>query len=909
MPFQRKKVASALALLIGAGGTAGVVAPASAQDIRVEVTGTNIRRVEGETALPVTIIRSEDLARQGITTAEQVLSVIPSSQALFGISQGVGLTTGNSSQANLRGLGENKTLVLVNGRRLANFAYSGTEGAVDLNAIPMAAVDRIEVLRDGASAIYGTDAIGGVINFILRKDYQGADVSAEYYYPEESGGKSWRATAVAGWGDLEKNGFNVFASIDYRKQDVLRAADRDFANTGIRPDKDFFQFSGTGFPANVSQVFPDGSSVSGNPYYPGCRPSIGSVNLEAYGDTPGICRFDFARYIDIIPENEQLTFLGKATFKLGKDHQASIEYLRAETNAVNRVAPTPVTGLSLPANSPYFPGKGSTPGVAGLDPTQPIGVNWRTLQAGPRTNEPESTQERAIGLVEGTIMGGWDYQVAGTWNRVKTQEDFTNGYVRGPEIRAGVLGQVPGQPGLFLNPFNDPTQAEDAYLQSTRVLGRVIDAKGEVKGIDGRITGDVWKLPAGPLAVALGAEYREEEFSFDLIEENVRAALSSGLELATDVAGKRDVTAFFGEASIPIVKGLEATLALRYDDYSDVGSTTNPKVSLRWQPVQQFLLRGSYNTGFRAPTLYELLQPEQITFTSDSYDDPLLCPGGNPVSGSNPARDCGQQFRARLAGNGELQPEKSKTYTIGFVWEPTPIFSVGIDYWHIKLRNQINVLGEQTIFADPVKYADRFFRCGDIPASVAAGIPDCFTGSGALDARALAYINQPNSNLGDVKTAGYDISLAFRPPATEIGRFAFTLDGTYVDYYDYQREPGGEFVHNVGSYQDSSPVFRWQHVAQVNWTRGPWGVLLVNRHKNGYTDQDPIRRVGTYSVYDLSATYTGFKNVTLTAGIRNLFDRDPPFSNQITTFQVGYDPRFSDPLGRTYWVRAAYSFK
>jgi iron complex outermembrane receptor protein len=890
-----------LALVLGAGGTAGL-APVFAQDIRVDVTGTNIRRVEGETALPVTVIRAEDLSRQGITTAEQVLSILPTNQSLVGVSQGVGLTTGNAAQANLRGLGENKTLVLLNGRRLANHAFSGNEGAVDLNAIPLSAIDRIEVLRDGASAIYGTDAIGGVINFILRRDYQGVEVAGEYQYPEEGGGETFRANLTAGWGSLDKDGWNVFATIDYRKQDVLRAIDRDFAATGFipgQPDRD----SGTGFPANVSQQPTTGPFVSSNPFLPGCRPEVGSLNRNT-----GVCRFDFVRYIDIIPENEQLTFLGKASFRFLKNHTASIEYLHAKNEATNRVAPTPVTGLTLPANSPYFPGRGSTPAVAGLDPTLPVGVNWRTLQAGTRDDDPEATAERAIAQVEGPIGGSWDYQVALTWNRNKSSSDFTNGYVRGNLIQQGVSGQVPGQPGLFLNPFNDPTPTEQAYLDSVKVLGRVIDAEGEVKSIDGRVTGEVFKLPAGPLAVALGAEYREEDYFFDLNEANVRQALSSGLELATDVSGSRDVTALFAEANIPIVKGLELGLALRYDDYSDFGSTTNPKVSVRWQPVQQFLMRGSWNKGFRAPTLYELFQPEQITFTADAYNDPLLCPGGNPVAGANPARDCNQQFRARLAGDRNLEPEKSETYTVGFVWEPTPVFSFGVDYWNIKLKNQVNVLGEQTIFGDPVRYADRFFRCGAIDPATAAAIPDCFV-AGTLDPRALAYINQPNTNLGDIETAGYDFTFSIRPPVTEWGRFAFQYDGTYVDYYDYQRERGGEFVHNVGIYEDASPVFRYQHVAQFTWSRGPWGFLLVNRHKSGYVDQSHARRVGTYSIYDASLSYTGIKNLTVTAGVRNVFDRDPPFTDQGTTFQYGYDPRFTDPLGRTWWARVAYAFR
>jgi len=901
MTFERKKIASALAYILGVGGAAALAgSPALAQEIKVEVTGSNIKRVEAEGALPVQVIRAEDLARQGITNAEQVLQLIPASQSTIMTSQGIGLTTGGISEANLRGLGYNKTLVLLNGRRVANHAYQAA--GVDLNSIPLAAIERIEVLRDGASAIYGTDAVGGVINFILRKEFTGVDVAAEYQAPEQGGGATTRATGAFGYGSLAKDRWNVFATIDYRKQQVLTALDRDFANTGIRPDKDLFRFSGTGMPANVNP--------GGNPYFPDCRPGVGSVNLVPFGidrESSRVCRFDFVRYIDIIPENETLSIVAKGSLKIGDNHVASLEYVRAENDSISRVAPTPLTGLQLPSTNPYYPGNGSTPAVAGVTGQQ-VGVNWRTLPAGKRTNEPKNTAERAIAQIEG-VLAGWDYQGALTYNKTTTKEDFTNGYVKAPVFVQGLRGTAPGFEGVFLNPFNDPTAQEAALISSAKVLGRVIDAKGEVKGVDAKASREIWQLPAGPLAMAVGAEYRDEEFSFDLNETNVRPAASSGLELATDVSGKRNVSAAFAEFSIPIVKTLEAQVAVRYDRYSDVGNTTNPKVALRWQPNRNLLLRSSYNTGFRAPTLYELNQPEQLTFTSDAYDDPLLCPGGNPVAGANPARDCGQQFRVRQAGNKSLEPEKSKTWTVGFIVEPWPEVSFGVDYWNIRLKNQINVLGEQTIFGDPVKYANRFFRCGQIDPALAVQISDCLTGTGTIDALALAYINTPNDNLGDVKTAGYDITLSLRPPPTAYGRFTLSLEGTYVDYYDYQREKGGDYVHNAGSYQDASPIFRWQHTAALNWSYGPWAANLVQRFKASYTDQDPSNRVGAYETYDTSLTYTGFKNLTLTAGVRNILDRDPPFSNQGTTFQVGYDPRFTDPLGRTWWARVNYAFK
>ena len=231
------------------------------------MTGSLLKRIDGDTALPVTILKMDDLVKQGITSAEQVVQRLPQNQSTIGVSQAVGASTGGAAQADLRGLGANKTLVLLNGRRMANIAFPGLEGAIDLSSIPLSAIDRIEVLRDGASAIYGTDAIGGVINFILRRDYTGIELAAEYQWPQETGGGDMtRITALAGWGSLEKDKWNIMGSLDWRKQKVLLAQDREFGKTGIlgtTRDDILSGTSGTSFPGDVGGFEPSA---------PGCAP-------------------------------------------------------------------------------------------------------------------------------------------------------------------------------------------------------------------------------------------------------------------------------------------------------------------------------------------------------------------------------------------------------------------------------------------------------------------------------------------------------------------------------------------------------------------------------------------------------------------------------------------------------------
>ena len=908
MSFRWKQTKMCTGLMLAFGGSFVLsAAPSFAQPTqsldRVEITGSMLRRTDAETALPVTIIRSEELQRQGITTAEQAIKTISANQSEIGVSRSIGASTGGASQADLRGLGiqssANKTLVLLNGRRLANSAIQGLEGGVDLSAIPLSSIDRIEVLRDGASAIYGTDAIGGVINFILRRDYTGIELAAEGQWPSESGGgDEHRFTALAGWGSLDKDRFNIMGSIDYRKQKVLLASEREFAKTGIlgtTRDDILAGTSGTAFPGDLNGFEPSG---------PGCAPPSSVPVQNAAGTAFGSCRYDFSRETDIIPENEQTTGLLRGTLKLGQDHQVSAEYVYAKNIVPSAFAGAPSSHLML-ATHPHFPA-GATPTLvpdaSGVD--MPGGVvNWRTVPAGKRAGETEGVNKRWVIDFQGGVAG-WDYRAGFGNSKNETTDSVTGGYTRDDLIQTALYNNL-------INPFGPQTAADQAAIDAAVVKAKTITSKGDVDFIDGRVTKDLFQLPAGPLALALGAEYRKEEYTY-VAEEITRQVPSIGVDPDSDVTGKRDVTALFAEVAIPIVKNLDATIALRYDDYSDVGSTTNPKFSLRFQPMPELLLRASYSTGFRAPTLYEIFQPASLTFTSDNYDDPLLCPGGVAIPPATDGAVCGQQVQTRFAGPASiglpldtLQPEESKSWQFGFVTEPAPWLTFGMDFWWIRLENQISVVAEQAIFGDTVKYASKFFRCSQVTQAQRDAIDVCLNFP-AFDP--IAFIDQPTENLGNLNTNGVDLNLQFRFAPTPYGRFGVTMDGTYVTKYEYQRAKDEAYIQNVGRYADNGPVFRWQHTIALNYSHGPWSAAFVNRYKSGYDDQDPVNDVDDYSVFDLFGTWTGYKGLTLTAGIKNLFDEDPPFSNQQNTFQRGYDPRFTDPRGRTFLLRAAYKF-
>jgi iron complex outermembrane receptor protein len=900
--IKRTKLCTSLMIAFGSGIAA---LPALAQQTleRVEITGSSIKRIDAETALPVTIIRVEELTRQGITTAEQALSRIAANQSNFGVSQAVGATTGGKAEADLRGLSgpigsnANKTLVLLNGRRLANHAFDAA--AVDLNAIPLNAVDRIEILRDGASAIYGTDAIGGVINFILRRDFRGLELSASTQIPEASGGGDTdRFTATWGFGSLTENRFNVLASLDWRRQRVLEAADRPFSRTGILRGQITAGTSGTSFPGDL-----DGFE----PTLPGCAPP-GSIPNPA----GTACRYDFSRDIDIIPENKQVTGLLRGSFAITPDHIASVEYLRANNKATSRVAAAPTTSL-IPASSPFYPVGAPTRPITDLNnPTGPTvlggAANWRQVPAGKRTSGDDTTTERTMAELQGAVAG-WDYRAAAGMSRNRSEASVKRGYVNDGLMQQGVFN------GL-INPYGAQTPAGEAAIEAAQVVAPTMVGENRVRFIDFRVSKELMQMRGGPLAVAFGAEHRRERSAFEATD--ITAELGSlGIDPDSDTSGSRKVSAAFVELAIPVLKELEFTLAGRYDKYSDFGNTFNPKLGVRYQPTPQWLFRGSANKGFRAPTLYEINQPASLTFSSDNYNDPVLCPGGVPVSGAPAGVVCDQQVLLRQSGPASiglpastLQPEKSRSFTLGMVFEPTRNVTLGVDFWSINIKDLINPVPEQAIFGDFAANSGRFFRCSQLaatgPGITRDDIDTCLSATPTFDP--IAFVDDPTQNLGELRTRGLDLSVGWRTGATRHGNFGVNLEGTYVLDYKFQRSKGGEFINALGKYTDNAPVFRWQHVLSANWSSGPWSAIVSQRFKTGYTDQDGVNKVGSYTLHDVSVSYAPVKDMLLTFGINNIFDRDPPLTGQVTTFQRGYDPRFTDPLGRSVLLRASYKF-
>ena len=899
--------------LMFAGGAAFVLAqPAMAQQAdapvqRVEITGSAIKRIDAETAVPVTVLKMDDLKKEGITTVEQVMANLSVSQSSQGTSQSVGSSTGGAAFADLRGIGANKTLVLLNGRRLANNAFDSS--APDLNMIPFAALERVEVLRDGASSLYGSDAVGGVINFITKKDYQGGTVTLGADSTQHGGGSSNNANIGFGFGDLSNDGYNIFAMVDHQSQHALSGTNRDYNKRYAGG------LSGSTFPANYFQT-----EASGNPAGPNC--TTGSFLIP---DGSGSCLMTTSSFVDYVPKSERTTGLIKGTLKINENHELGVELLSTESKIATKIAPVPFGGLYInrqrPDGSlnPYFPGNGSIADTIGIDPNYdgetptdgspkpplPAGVNpgfvnakWRDLFHGPRSEESINKQQRAVISLAG-VVAGWDYQTALTYNENKVKQNQT-GYSDGGIITQGVRDGV-------INVFGDQDAAGTALLNSATLAGNIQNAKGVNKGADFKASREVgdWFKTGNQAALAVGAQYEHQEFRSAVNTAYAeKVVASTGIDPNGLSQGKRTVTAFFSELNVPLLKNLDVTAAVRYDKYSDFGHTTNPKFGFRYQPTKALLFRGSYSKGFRAPSLYELYAQDAYTNSANTLNDPVNCPGGTPIPGKTKPANCNQQFQVLNGGNVNLSPERSKSGTVGVVFEPVNNLTLSVDYWNIRLSQQIDTLKDFDVLGDPVTFASAYHR--NPQGNLATD------GSQCPSPVTCGYLDLHNLNLGDVNTNGLDLAANYRLRTSDYGNFTFAMNSTWVHKYEYQNFEGGNFNNKLASFSGDGVIFRWQNTLNMAWSKDKFGAGLTARYKSGYQDQDndevANNHVPSYTTFDGYGSWQAIKGLTLTAGVRNLFDRDPPLSYQSGTFQAGYDPRYADPMGRTFYVRGTYNF-
>lgn len=862
--IRKKQLAVAIATTFVAAGVAYAQQPAQKVE-KVEVTGSNIKRTDVETVAPVTVITREEIERTGKPTVAEVLRGITANAGQSYAETFTNSFSPGATGISLRGLGQKSTLVLVNGRRMASYGFAQNiqDTYVDINSIPAAAVERIEVLKAGASAIYGSDAIAGVINIIMRKDYRGADVAASVGTSKYSDLNEYRASIAAGMGDVGRDKYNVLAVLDYYKRDGIKFADRPSTQ-----NEDYRAFGGGSLVRGTrgAYVYP---TAAGRVAFPGCADGdriAASVLSSTLSGTS--CVYNDAPYVNLFPATQRIGIVTRGTLELSPTLTLFGELGLNHNETSQSTTPASLGSTSLVFN----PATGGVRQISNFlpvgNPSNPYSAATRVLytffDVGQRTDEITTDAGRAVVGAKGSL-GTWDYEVGAGVAQSKTEQ------VSGNRVNAAVLEKaIAGGTYNFLSPGSGTIRASDLRINPAR------NATSDLSFVDAKVSGELMPLPAGALAMAAGVEYRRES-----LKDRPDPLSTGGFILgqgSTKTDGARNVVAAFAEFSAPVMRNLEAQLAGRYDRYSDFGSAFSPSLGLKWTPVREILVRGSAGKGFRAPTLTESSPSSATTFTSVS--DPL---NGNRTF----------NIGTVIQSNSALLPEKSKNYNFGAIFEPSKDFNVGVEWYKIRqdnlvLRDSASFVISQAAKGNPL-YTDKVIRD---PSNL----------------NTIVYVIRKMRNAAFVETSGVDLDAKLAVSLKEMGKLTFTANYNYVISFDEA---------SIGAAPDSyvnsngfGTIPRYKGTMGLAWERGPWALSAAYRYTHSFgqvlaAGQDVV---GSFREVDLYGAYTGFRNMTLWASVRNALNTTPPWDASSQS-NGGYDFTVNDLRGRYFTVGMKYSFK
>lgn len=924
--------------------------PAAATTLdKVTVTGSRIKRTDVEAALPVTIVQKQEIEAQGITSAEQLLqflNIAGNGSDNLSAAVGVGLTElrGNNgvSGANLRGQGADATLVLLNGRRVATHGLRGQ--AVDLNSIPFAAIDRVEVLRDGASAVYGTDAIGGVINFITRTDYRGITVNGGFDVTQDGGGNIYTYGVLGGMGDLDVDRWNAWATVNFKRSEALHGVDRGFTNTfqpdrGVSPDTRGTPFAtvtnAAGGIINGSLLDPAGGGGQGAinilnlPGQAGCENGGDMMGPYAYrlwgvANSKYACAWDYARAQVMMQPQESAQFLGRATVRIGENHQFYVEATGSRVTSTRQSESQQISSSASATAvlnpSTWYPLNDYTRetydniydtlsgffGPTNLVYGNKIPYRWRCEVCGPRLVETETKAYRFLAGMEGSI-GSWDYDAGLSRASSRAESVLGSGFYFTPGLQQ-VLGS-----GL-LNPFLMPGQQQSAEgvaaLQAVSAAGtRLYGGESTMTTFDASVSGGLgFNLWDGEVQLATGIEVRREDFEFGAVQDGITLDNNYIYQAPFDPSNNmpsvsRNVKAAYAEVYLPIVKTLDATLAVRRDEYDTFGGTTNPKYSFKWQPVDWLAFRGAYSTGFKVPEFTKLFSGVTETdYTGFDLVDPASCPSGvaDPsVPGCTAIKPV-----IFTGGKSDLRPEESKQKSIGMVIAPTDNFNVTLDWWEIERFDTIRVPDQATLVANYDLFADNWIR--DASGQVVA-----------IDRR---FINSGGTLISGIEL---DANLVGELAG---GSWQLNLNGSYIDNWQEKALASSPYGDNkVGEYvRYYSLPLKWKHTLSFGWAKGDWAHTLTQVYRAGYKDEEPVSvangsyvpvnwnpDVDDYITYNYSLGWSGMEHARFTLAVRNLLNTDPPFTAHQADFASGaaWEPRVADPRGRSFNLMIEYRFE
>ena len=874
----------------------------------IKVVGSRIKRTDIEGPSPVTIINREDLEISGHNTIQDYVRTLTISSANIGDDNNNSFANGTSS-LNLRGLGINATLVLINGRRMASYgqAQNITQSFVDLNSIPLAAIERIEILKDGASALYGADAVAGVMNIVLRKDYQGAEYSVGYQTDLDGDAPQTTLSAIFGGGN-DTTDFTL--TFNYVDREALFYSDRDFSVTADqRPRGGTDQRSLFGSPPTLYS-FADGTFTAAS----NCPSTINALGGTA-------CSFNFNDFINFYPDSERYSTSLFLNHEISDTVNLYVDMGLNINKSVNIAAPAPWTSTytafgdstvsvlspeqqALRNTTPfrnlmvYFPAENP------FNPTgEDLGLLYRPVDFGPRTGDTTGNTYRLNTGVEGLIPNTtWDYDIGVGYARSNVLVENRNA-INGVALQRLFLG-TPDPSGsgeiLYYNPFEPNPQN---VIDFARVVFEQRNVSWE-KSFVANFTGSIFELPAGDAGLAVGMEYREQLFSNEADPLRNSGGLV-GTGRANDTFGERDITSAYAEVSLPLLDTLEVQLAARYEDYSDFGTTTNPKIGIRWQPMPSLLLRASYGESFRAPSLPELFGGVVSAFPS--IVDPVRCPdpaGAQPgVNGNAPdltPADCGNgQTRVDNAGNPLLDPEESDSINFGVVWEPDSIdgLVVGFDYFQIEHENIIVQLPLNTILA--INNPTQVIRPG---------------GPGSQ----ISLVNRSFNNGAFQEVSGFDLTVAYRFDLWG-GVMGLSNTATYYDKFDFapivldannNPVPGAPIDGTGNVVLGDFPQLRDNF--SVSFSRGNHSINGTAHYRSGLRTNRANSLTGSadtasFTTLDVSYTYLVGNDSKFQIGCINCTDRDPVFDPN-NNEEAGYFKSTDDPRGAVLFARWTQQF-
>ncbi len=890
---------------------------------RVEITGSSIKRIAAEGALPVQVITAEQINRSGATSVAEVIQRLPAMQGFSIADTAVGSNSGGIATASIHDIGASYTLVLLNGRRIAP---TGSGSSINLNSIPMSAIERIEILTDGASALYGSDAIAGVVNFVLKRNSKGGSINVRMNNPTEGAGKSANASVVYGAGDLEADGFSLVATYRKDKNELLKANDRSFGNTAyVKFDQDgksyiYDRTSVSAVPANASVTFKTlpGEAASTklpsyafNPYQLANGGKCAKDNVVSLNNATSAtsitknCAFDFVKTVEIYPENQRDALFLSGEFKVNDKIKLFSDVAFTRLDLTARIAPNPVP-ISIPTTSsvytnyvlPYLT-------AAQAAHVNTVSANYRALDFGTRDSQTLTDAKHFVFGMDAEL-GEWSLNGAVLWSQNAIDERYVGGYMKTAEFLS-MVSKVQFNPFLEAGAQSPATQQ---LMNDSIFHGTIRTADTTMKGFDIKASRELFQLASGAVSLGMGADmrnssYRQTPDARALAGEIYNYAAATAYDLSRDNSG------VFAEVLVPVTKELELTGAVRYDSISaitdsirnitvgDKMAASTYKLSARLQASPQLLFRGSYGTGFKAPSMLDIAQPEVPNgVTAAAYDCPF--PG---TDGCKPGK---LQYSQSSGGNNLLKPERSVQSVLGVRFEPSNDFGIGADFWQVKIKDAVSGVSAPQAFADPVKYRE-LFKLYRSPAEV----QDYWT------------FRSVSTNIGQAINSGIDWDVVARFK-TDYGRLTTGLAGTWMIDSSYTR-PGTEndFTDSLDKYGENAAV-TFRHIVRATATlaSGDMTNTLTLKYRNGYQDINQLVRdvatntnvrvmltVPSYTTLDWQGTYNFSKSLELQAGITNILNVAPPLTLRDSSgHQVAYDPRYADPMMRTIYLNGTYKF-